>query len=109
MLGEYDSRLARSKRDRAARYGEQAERFREIAKMETQPRTRARLLELAGNTNNWWMIWPVRNREDRESRRSARERGASRAARKPPAFPHQAEKGPWRLACPERAEARNLI
>ena len=47
MLGEYDSRLARSEHDRAARYREQAERFREIAKMETQPRVRARLLELA--------------------------------------------------------------
>ena len=33
--------------DRAARYYERAERFREIAKMETQPRARARLLELA--------------------------------------------------------------
>jgi hypothetical protein len=41
MLGGYDSRLAGS-RDR-----EQVERFREIAKMETQPRARARLLELA--------------------------------------------------------------
>ena len=47
MLGDYDSRLARSERDRVARYREQVERFREIAKMETQPRARARLLELA--------------------------------------------------------------
>jgi hypothetical protein len=47
MLGEYDSWLARSERDRIARYREQVERFREIAKMETQPRVRARLLELA--------------------------------------------------------------
>ena len=47
MLGEYDSWLARSERDRIARYREQVERFREIAKMETQPRARARLLELA--------------------------------------------------------------
>jgi hypothetical protein len=47
MLGEYDSWLARSARDRIARYREQVERFREIAKMETQPRVRARLLELA--------------------------------------------------------------
>jgi hypothetical protein len=47
MLGEYDSWLARSERERIARYREQVERFREIAKMETQPRVRARLLELA--------------------------------------------------------------
>jgi hypothetical protein len=47
MLGEYERRLARSERDRAARYREQVERFREIAKMEMQPRVRARLLELA--------------------------------------------------------------
>ena len=47
MLGEYDSWLARSERDRIARYREQVERFREIAKTETQPRVRARLLELA--------------------------------------------------------------
>jgi hypothetical protein len=48
MLWGFDNRAARSKRDRAARYGEHVERFREIAKMETQPRVRARLLELAG-------------------------------------------------------------
>jgi hypothetical protein len=48
MLGAYESRLARSERDRAARYHERAERFREIAKMEMQPRARARLLGLAG-------------------------------------------------------------
>jgi hypothetical protein len=47
MLGEYASRLARSERDRVARYREQVERLREIAKMETHPRIRARLLELA--------------------------------------------------------------
>ena len=47
MLGEYDSRLIRSERNRVDRYREQVERFREIAKMETQPRVRARLLELA--------------------------------------------------------------
>ena len=47
MLGDYDSRLTRSERDRVARYREQAERFREIAMMEMQPRVRARLLELA--------------------------------------------------------------
>jgi hypothetical protein len=47
MFGDYDSRLARSEHDRAARYREQVERFREIAMMETQPRVRARLLELA--------------------------------------------------------------
>jgi hypothetical protein len=47
MLGEYDSWLARSERERIARYREQVERFREIAKMEMQPRVRARLLELA--------------------------------------------------------------
>ena len=47
MLGDYVSRLARSEHDRAARYREQVERLREIAKMETQPRARARLLELA--------------------------------------------------------------
>jgi hypothetical protein len=46
MLGEYDGWLARS-HDRVGRYREQVERFREIAKMETQPRTRAQLLELA--------------------------------------------------------------
>ncbi len=40
--------LARSERDRAARYHEQAENFRQIATMETQARARARLLELAG-------------------------------------------------------------
>jgi hypothetical protein len=48
MLGEYERRLAQSERDRAARYREQVERFREIANMETQPRARARLLGLAG-------------------------------------------------------------
>ena len=47
MLGDYVSWLARSERDRIARYREQVERFREIAKMEMQPRVRARLLELA--------------------------------------------------------------
>ena len=47
MLGEYDSWLARSERDRIARYREQVERFREIAKMETKPSVRARLLALA--------------------------------------------------------------
>jgi hypothetical protein len=47
MLADYVSRLARSERDRVVRYREQAERFREIAMMETQPRVRARLLELA--------------------------------------------------------------
>src|ERR1700732_4833116 len=46
MLGDYDSRRARS-RGRIARYSEHVERLREIAKMETQPRVRARLLELA--------------------------------------------------------------
>ena len=46
-MGAYESRLARSERDRVARHREQVERFREIAKMETQPRVRARLLELA--------------------------------------------------------------
>ena len=33
---------------RAAHYGEQAEKFRELANMEEQPRARARLLEMAG-------------------------------------------------------------
>jgi histone H3/H4 len=47
MLGEYEGRLPRLECDRAARYHERAERFREIAKMEMQPRARARLLELA--------------------------------------------------------------
>ena len=47
MLGEYVSRLARSEHDRAARYRDQIQRLREIAKMETQPRVRARLLEIA--------------------------------------------------------------
>ena len=46
-MGDYVSRLARSEGDRVARYREQVERFREIAMMETQPRVRARLLELA--------------------------------------------------------------
>ena len=46
MLGEYDNWLARS-HGRVGRYREQVERFREIAKMEMQPRVRARLLELA--------------------------------------------------------------
>jgi hypothetical protein len=47
MVGDYVSRLVRSERDRVVRYREQVERFREIAMMETQPRVRARLLELA--------------------------------------------------------------
>ena len=47
MLGDYDSRLDRSERDRIARYREQVELFREIANMATQPSVRARLLELA--------------------------------------------------------------
>ena len=46
-MGDYVSRLARSERDRVVRYREQVERVREIAMMETQPRVRARLLELA--------------------------------------------------------------
>ena len=46
-MGDYVSRLARSEHDRIVRYREQVERFREIAMMETQPRVRARLLELA--------------------------------------------------------------
>ena len=33
---------------RAVHYGEQAEKFRELANMEQQPRARARLLEMAG-------------------------------------------------------------
>jgi hypothetical protein len=47
MLGDYDSRLTRSERDRVARYCEQVELFREIANMATRPSVRARLLELA--------------------------------------------------------------
>jgi hypothetical protein len=47
LLGDYVSRLARSERDRVVHYREQVERLREIAMMETQPRVRARLLELA--------------------------------------------------------------
>ena len=47
MLGESEGRAARLQCDRAARYHERAERFREIAMMETQPRVRAPLLELA--------------------------------------------------------------
>jgi hypothetical protein len=39
---------ARSTGDRAARYREQAGRFEQMAKLEAQPRARARLLELAG-------------------------------------------------------------
>ena len=46
-MGEYEGRLPRLECDRAARYHERAERFREIAIMETQPRVRARLLALA--------------------------------------------------------------
>lgn len=34
--------------ERAARYHEQAEHFQRLATMETQPRARARLLEIAG-------------------------------------------------------------
>lgn len=52
MLGDYDGRLARSEHDRVDRYRERAERFREIAMMETRPRARARFLELAGNISN---------------------------------------------------------
>jgi hypothetical protein len=47
MLRGFDSWAARSRPDRIARYREQVDRFREIARMETQPRVRARLLELA--------------------------------------------------------------
>jgi hypothetical protein len=47
MLGDYGIRRALSERDRVARYREHVERFREIAKMEMQPRVRSRLLELA--------------------------------------------------------------
>jgi hypothetical protein len=47
MLGDYGIRRALSERDRVARYREHVERFREIAKMEMQPRVRARLLDLA--------------------------------------------------------------
>ncbi|SRR6266545_369455 len=69
MLGDYDSRLSRSERDRAARYREQVERFREIAKMETQPRVRARLLELAEQYDQLGTIWSVKRREDPEGHR----------------------------------------
>jgi hypothetical protein len=37
----------RSKQDRATWYREHAEQFRRLAEMETRPRVRARLLELA--------------------------------------------------------------
>jgi hypothetical protein len=47
MLRGFDSWAARSRPDRVARYREQVERLREIAKMETQPRIHARLMELA--------------------------------------------------------------
>jgi hypothetical protein len=47
MLGDYDSWLTRSERDRVARYREQVELFREIANMAARPGVRARLLELA--------------------------------------------------------------
>ena len=49
MLGgvsHIEKPAAQSKR--AAHYGEQAEKFRELANMEEQPRARARLLEMAG-------------------------------------------------------------
>ena len=41
------SLAARSKHDRATWYREHAEQFQRLAEMETQPRVRARLLELA--------------------------------------------------------------
>ena len=71
MLGDYDSRLARSERDRIARYREQVELFRQIANMATRPDVRARLLELAEHTSTLWMNWPARRREDPEARRPA--------------------------------------
>ena len=48
IVPDIEGRLARSERNRAARYREQAEHFRQIATMEAQPRARAQLLELAG-------------------------------------------------------------
>ena len=38
--------------ERADRYREQAEQFQKLAKMEEQPRVRARLLEIAGDYQN---------------------------------------------------------
>src|SRR6266545_3367015 len=53
MLGDYDSRLSRSERDRAARYREQVER----------------LLELAEQYDQLGTIWSVKRREDPEGHR----------------------------------------
>ena len=46
LIPYIDTRAAWSERDRAAHYREQADNFRRMAKMETQVRARARLLEL---------------------------------------------------------------
>ena len=46
-VSEMHSWAVRSEAGRATRYREQAERLQFLAKMEAQPRARARLLELA--------------------------------------------------------------
>jgi hypothetical protein len=43
VLADINSRMART--DRAVHYREQAERFRDLASTETQPRARGQLLE----------------------------------------------------------------
>ena len=45
VLADINSRMART--DRAVHYRQQAERFREMASTETQPRARDQLLEMA--------------------------------------------------------------
>ena len=45
VLADINSRMART--DRAVHYREQAERFRELARTETQPSARNQLLEMA--------------------------------------------------------------
>ena len=47
IASKMHSWAVRSGADRATRYREQAERLQLLAKMEAQPRARARLLELA--------------------------------------------------------------
>jgi hypothetical protein len=63
--------------DRAIHYREQAEQFHRLAKMEIQPRARARLLELADE----YQELAAQNRENQAVARLTREHGTSRRTR----------------------------
>ena len=81
--------------DRAIHYREQSERFHRLANMEIQPRTRARLLELADD----YQQLADTNRKNRVlARLSSKRRPSSGGTRKRPTS--WRDRGPkfWRLA-----------